>query len=149
MKKFLAFAIVLIMAGAGMTMYLPQFKIEQSGKAELAKYQIDQDSLKAPYNMDDMLLAVFHDDKTQYGLQLGLFSGLQQAIERAKKYTLDATPTIIQAVDTSRTWYVLVLGPYPSQNEGSKMQSQLLDKNSVQSKVIQWPQASAPDAETK
>ncbi len=141
MKKLAAFAALLLLAGISLTLYLPDYQPKVAG--DKVNYQIDQDSLKTPLLMADTLLTTFEEQDTQYGLQLGLFSQLQQAITQANKMALadlsDSDPLIFKATDHQRFWYLLVLGPFDSKNQSTQQSLRLQQSNSIEAKVMRWP----------
>ena len=139
MKKVITLAILLITMGVGMTLYLPDFKPQGGGLESPPKYVINQDSLKSPFAMNDMLISFNDTEDTDYGLRFGLFSQLQHAIDRAKKYDIQTTLQVVKTADATRTWYVLLLGPISGKQATENKNLELVEQFGVSADIIRWP----------
>ena len=145
MKKLVTLAITLLLAGIGLTLYLPAYEPGQAVDRAIP-YQVDQDSLKTPYPMEATLLSAINPTEN-YALQLGLFGDLEQAISQARKYALSEKPTILKTKDRQRYWFLLLLGPYPTKQMAKDQMLALLKNHQIQSKLAQWPGKVTPPAE--
>ena len=138
-KKITILVVLLVVVGVSLTLYLPAYQSNNRVSDNLTTYQIDQPSLKTPLLMTDTLLPTVALQDSLYGLRLGMFGQLQQAINQGKKYRLADDPTIFKTTDEQRLWYLLVLGPYSSK-EDARGQGLLLQKNhDISTTLIQWP----------
>lgn len=135
LKKLTALITLLVAGGIGLSLYLPDYQRQPLAPQA---YQINQASLKSPLPMADTLLGVLDQPDTLYGLQLGLFGQLQQALEQADHYALTAS-SIIKTTDGRRFWYILLLGPFDNKNEPAKYAAQLRQNRDISAKLIRWP----------
>lgn len=143
-KKIVGFAVVLLLSGIGLSVYLPDFEPNEGVSLNPVGYQINQPSLKQPLIMSDMLLDSISPANQVYGLQLGLYGQLPQAIAQAQQYhSLTMATTIVKATDQQRYWYLLLLGPYDSQARASSQRLQLRQKQNISATLMQWPLATA------
>ncbi|WDE08064.1 SPOR domain-containing protein [Thalassomonas viridans] len=138
-KNLTALFVALLATGTGLTLYLPQFEPGSNGADKHIGYQINQDSLKKPLLMSATLLDPLDQDSSGFGLRLGLFSQLAQAISKGQEYSLSQIPDIIKVTDQQRYWYLLILGPYPSEAQANRESSQLEEKHGISTTLIRWP----------
>ncbi|WDE14320.1 SPOR domain-containing protein [Thalassomonas haliotis] len=138
-KNITALFVVLLAAGTGLTLYLPQFQPDSNGAGQHIHYQINQDSLKKPLLMSTTLLDPLEQQASGFGLRLGLFSQLAQAIRQGQAYSLAQIPDIVKVTDEQRYWYLLILGPYPSEDLAHQQSFQLEEKHGISTTLIRWP----------
>ncbi|MFT4927209.1 MAG: hypothetical protein ACI8WB_003315 [Phenylobacterium sp.] len=143
-KKIATLATVLLITGVGLTLYLPTYQPDNAITVDKISYHIDQPSLKKPLSMDDILLSPVGEDEQRYGLRLGLFGQLQQAIYLAEK-TIQSKPatetTIIKATDQQRYWYMVILGPFKTPSQANQQGTLLLQKQQISTTLMRWPLA--------
>ncbi|WP_281557535.1 SPOR domain-containing protein [Thalassomonas sp. RHCl1] len=138
-KNITALFVILLATGTGLTLYLPQFQPGSTGVDKHIGYLINQDSLKKPLQMSATLLNPPEQDTADFGLRLGLFSQLAQAVGQGQKYALAQTPDIIKVSDQQRYWYLLILGPYSNQMQANLQSRQLEEKHGISTTLIRWP----------
>jgi len=148
-KNLTALFVVLLATGTGLTLYLPQFQPGSNGSGLRINYQINQDSLKTPLLMSATLLDPLEQDGSGFGLRLGLFSQLAQAISQGEKYPLAQIPDIIKVTDQHRYWYLVILGPYSSQTLANQQSARLEEKYGVSATLIRWPFPDNKKADSK
>lgn len=142
--KILLLVIGLLATGVGLTLLLPEYKVDSTNKKAI-KYEINQDSLTTPLNMQDLLLVTPTPQDAMYALRLGLFSQLQQATKAAEALQLPALPMIVKAVGTNREWYLLTLGPYASEDQ-AEQKKLWLQNQQISATLILWSNSdSKPD----
>ena len=146
MKKILGILVVLLAIGVSLTLYLPDYQPVDVKKPITPKiqYQINQGSLKQPINMSDILLKPTTPTDAVFGVRLGLYSQLQQAIDASASFKGDQQLTIIKAQDNYRQWYLVITGPIESQTQGEQIQQQLFT-HEISATLIRWPLKIAPD----
>ena len=142
MKKILGILVVLLITGVSLTLYLPDYKPSdvQAPTTPKINYQINQDSLKQPINMSDILLKPPIPPESIFGVRLGLYSQLQQAIDASSGFNTKHDLTIIKAQDNYRQWYLVITGPFDSHTQSTQIQQQL-SVNKISATLIQWPLA--------
>ena len=135
----------LLTVGVGLTLYLPSY--QPSVTDATSSYIIDLPSLKSPLLMSDTLLTTLKEEDSVYGLRLGLFGQLTQAINLGKslgnkpeeKNAFEDTAIIVKATDKQRFWYFLILGPYSSEDIANKKRMLLLQNQDLSTTIIKWP----------
>lgn len=131
--------VLLLVAGVSLTLYLPAYQSNNRVSDNPTAYQISQSSLKKPLLMTTTLLPALSLQDSSYGLRLGLFGQLQQAINQSTKYRLADNPTIIKTTDQQRLWYLLVLGPFDSKQHASDRRLLLRQNHDISTTLINWP----------
>lgn len=131
----------LLITGVSFTLYLPAYEPGNPVTDNRPTYHIEQPTLKKPLLMSDTLLDAFEQNTNGYGLTLGLFGQLQQAIDQGIKYGLKDNPTIVKATDRQRYWYILILGPYMSQAQANQRRLLLQQNMDISTTLIKWPLA--------
>jgi hypothetical protein len=141
-----ALALTLVAIGVGFSLYLPPYSPNGVVIDEpQPHFALIEESLKTPYPADTLRhsLQVFSNtdtDAAEYGLQLGIFGSIEDAIAGANTIpiTLPITPAIFKVENEQRQWLVLGLGPFKTNNESLRYQ-RLLRDHYVDSNSILWP----------
>jgi hypothetical protein len=149
LKKLGMLTLALVAIGVGFSLYLPPYSPEGATVTTAQpRFTLIKDSLNTPFIADSLRSSqqVFSSDtdkETVYGLQLGIFGSLQDAIAGAENMNgvsleLLITPTIFKVENQKRHWIVLALGPFNTQDEALRYQ-RLLNDHYIVSKRIAWP----------
>jgi cell division protein FtsN len=139
LKQIIGYLLLLVAAGTGLTLYLPDYEPDNGVSTQQQFYQIDQPSLKEPLPMADTLLSATEPPGSAYGLRLGLFSQLQQAIGQGQKLALADNPTIVKLTDQQRYWYLLMLGPYDSTDIANQQRYDMARQHGISATLMKWP----------
>lgn len=139
LKQLTALITVLLITGISLTLYLPDYEPENAIRLAPPNYQISQESLKNPFAMNDTLLNALEQEGSRFGLRLGLFGQLQQAVDQGAKYALTDKPTIFKTTDNQRYWYLLVLGPFPDRFQANHRSLSLAQNQHISSTLMRWP----------
>ena len=144
-KKLGVLAAILLALGTGATLYLPKYP---PAAPATATFQLVEKSLKQPLNPASYQpsSSAFQSDTSsepQYALQLGIFASLENATTEATQLhargvETPGLPVIFKVKDSSREWYLLVMGPYASQDE-AQQQSRKLALQNIPVQFILWP----------
>jgi hypothetical protein len=132
-KKLSVLFVALLLIGVSLTLYLPAFDPSNLVTTNKQSYQINQPSLKKPLLLSETSLKIQMTEDDFYGLQLGMFSQLQQAITMGKKNNQADKLLIVKVKDKKRYWYLLIHGPYTSR-EATNQQ-----KTNRSATLIRWP----------
>jgi len=124
---------LLLLIGVSLTIYLPPFDAGNIVSTTPKSYQLNQASLKEPILISETSLKLEMTDNDYYGLQLGMFSQLNQAITMADNNELVDNSVIIKVKDNSRYWYLLLNGPYPNKDAINQL------KTNGTATLIRWP----------
>jgi hypothetical protein len=150
MKGVGILALTLVAVGVGFSLYLPPHASNGTILKELVPhFVLIEDSLETPYPADTLRhsLHVFSStiaDDSEYGLQLGIFGSLEDAVAGSNAIpnklftTLPITPAIFKVESDQRQWLVLALGPFKTNNESLRYQ-RLLTDHYIDSSSILWP----------
>lgn len=133
MKKLAFLITFLVFIGISLTLLLPPFGANNIVPNTKNNYQLNQASLKEPILLSETSLKIEMDENDYYGLQLGIFSQLKQAIAMAENNLLVDDSVIIKMKDNNRYWYILVNGPYPNKDTINQL------KMHSTSTLIKWP----------
>lgn len=140
LKSLGGFALLLLLTGIGLTIYLPEYKPQNSqSSGSPVSYRIEQSTISQPIDMNDLLLDTDNRENVSYGLQLGLFTQLKQAIQVAESTILLTPVTIIKAEDAQRSWYLLAMGPYGTQKEAETEKLKLPNNMKTSAFLVEWP----------
>lgn len=138
MSKLLILIITLLITGVGLTLSLPDYKVESTSRVPDAVYSVVEDSLTSPFPMESFLLVTPTPLDAKFALRLGLYSQLQQATAAANELQVSARTLIVKSTDATREWYLVALGPYTSISEAER-KKQWLQKNQISSTLMLWP----------
>ena len=133
MKKLTVLITLLLLSVIALTLYLPPFEPDNLITSNEQRYILNQDSLKAPLLMSDTSISINMNDSEFYGVQLGMYSQLEQATAISEKYNLADKPTIVKVKGKKRYWYLVIIGPY------NKNQAIKNSKKSLSSTLVKWP----------
>jgi cell division protein FtsN len=139
LKQIAGYLILLVAAGTGLTLYLPTFEPDNKVTRQQLFYQINQASLKQPLPMADTLLSATQAKDSLYGIGLGLFGQLPQAIGQGQKLALTENPSIVKLTDGNRYWYLLMIGPFESAQQANKRRFDIAQAHSMTATLIKWP----------
>jgi len=133
MKKLAVIITFLLLIGVSLTVYLPAYDPSNLVSEKKQQYQINKASLKAPVLLSETSLKIQKTEDDFYGLQLGMFSRLDQAVTMAKTDSSADNTIIVKVSDKTRYWYLLIHGPFASK----EMINQQKMNNSAT--LIRWP----------
>jgi hypothetical protein len=139
-------ALTLAAVGIGFSLYLPPYSPNGvTTDTLLPNFVLIDESLETPYSADTLLHSsqVFsstEDEALEYGLQLGIFGSIEDAIAATNTIpiSLPITPAIFKVASEQRQWLVLALGPFKTNDESLRYQ-RLLTDHYVDSSSILWP----------
>lgn len=138
MLKFILFFITLLIIGIGITLSLPEYKVESGDPVSKHRYTIDIDTLKTPLPMSSYFLQSTNPPGAMFALRLGLYSKLQQATEYADSLSLDDDVVIVKTTDAHREWHIVFLGPFNTIKDAEVRKHQL-QKKQISATLMSWP----------
>lgn len=132
-KKILVIATVLLAIGVSISVYLPSYNPHNEISTKESTIHIDQDSLRKPILMSSTSLKTPMADSDLYGLQIGMYPQLTQAVTKRQTVPMLNNVIIIKVQDIKRYWFLLIQGPYKQKATAQQHNS------SLSATLIRWP----------
>lgn len=140
LKSLAGFLLVLVASGVALSLYLPGYSSgEGNSRFEKVNYQIITETIRKPLKMDLMLFDTDSQNEHQFGLRLGIYSQLEQAIQVANNNKSLTALTIFKAEDNDNSWYIIAKGPYQQESQAEGQKQQIPSQLELTKTVIVWP----------